>query len=282
MFSPVRASETWYDPDCKKLQQQSTECEPWRSKRALEFSNSKRSSTMHAVIESLRREIQIHDKPENKINIQRFFKETLDNPYSLRGAVFKKISQKCFKEVQPLKKNEILDICDEILETDLMHRIGFAFDWARKLENDLEPTDFQRLERWLRDYVANWGSCDVLCCGALGTLIRNYPELAAKRASWTASENRWLRRAAAVSLIVAVKEKLLLPEVFETADRLLQDSDDLVQKGYGWMLKDASLRFPSEVFDYVLKNRRTMPRTALRYAIERYSKEERKEAMKRV
>jgi hypothetical protein len=55
---------------------------------------------MHAVIESLRKEVQIHDKPENKINIQRFFKEKLDNPYSLRGAIFKKISQKCFKEVR--------------------------------------------------------------------------------------------------------------------------------------------------------------------------------------
>jgi 3-methyladenine DNA glycosylase AlkD len=163
-----------------------------------------------------------------------------------------------------------------------MHRGGFAFDWARRLAKALEPSDFPRLERWLRDYVTNWGQCDSLCCGALGMLIDNYPELAAERASWVDSENRWIRRAAAVSLIVAVKNGLLLDEVFETANSLLEDSDDMVQKGYGWMLKDASLKFPSEVFSFVLKKRKTMPRTALRYAIERYSKEERKEAMKKV
>jgi 3-methyladenine DNA glycosylase AlkD len=55
----------------------------------------------------------------------------------------------------------------------------------------------------------------------------------------------------------------------------------MVQKGYGWMLKEASNKYPQEVFNYVLKHRREMPRTALRYAIEKLSPALRKEAMKR-
>jgi 3-methyladenine DNA glycosylase AlkD len=62
---------------------------------------------------------------------------------------------------------------------------------------------------------------------------------------------------------------------------LLSDSDDLVQKGYGWMLKAASESHQKEVFDFVIKNRSTMPRTALRYAIEKMPKELKVEAMKK-
>ena len=43
----------------------------------------------------------------------------------------------------------------------------------------------------------------------------------------------------------------------------------MVQKGYGWMLKVASQAHLNEVFDYVMSKKATMPRTSLRYAIER-------------
>ncbi len=236
---------------------------------------------MHEVIPLLRKELKAHDKPENKINLQQFFKEKLKNPYGLRSPVFKKISSNCFSTISSLSKREILKICDEVLETDLMHARGFAFDWARRLEKQLAPADFARLERWVKRHVSNWGQCDSLCCGALGLLIRKHPELAARRAKWARSKNRWVRRSAAVSLIPALRDDLLLKEAFETADVLLLDDDDMVQKGYGWMLKDASLAFPKEVFAYVIKHKDEMPRTALRYAIERYSAAKRKQAMKK-
>jgi 3-methyladenine DNA glycosylase AlkD len=56
----------------------------------------------------------------------------------------------------------------------------------------------------------------------------------------------------------------------------------MVQKGYGWMLKEASKPHQDEVYQYVLKHRKDMPRTALRYAIEKMPPEMKKEAMKRL
>jgi 3-methyladenine DNA glycosylase AlkD len=53
----------------------------------------------------------------------------------------------------------------------------------------------------------------------------------------------------------------------------------MVQKGYGWMLKEASRIHTKEVFDYVVKNKDKMPRTALRYAIEKMPQNSRKKAM---
>ena len=99
--------------------------------------------------------------------------------------------------------------------------------------------------------------------------------------SWAQSENRWLKRAAAVSLIVPTKKGEFLQKVFEISDMLLSDENDMVQKGYGWLLKEASRKHQKEVFNYVLKNRKTMPRTALRYAIELIPKELKKEAIEK-
>ena len=53
----------------------------------------------------------------------------------------------------------------------------------------------------------------------------------------------------------------------------------MVQKGYGWMLKVVSNHEPRKVFEYVMRHKKEMPRTALRYAIEKLSPDLRKQAM---
>ncbi|MBU2633224.1 DNA alkylation repair protein [Patescibacteria group bacterium] len=65
------------------------------------------------------------------------------------------------------------------------------------------------------------------------------------------------------------------------AEILLQDKEDLVQKGYGWTLKESSNVFTKEVYEFVLKNKKAMPRTALRYAIEKLPKKWKQEVMKK-
>ncbi|UCE65110.1 MAG: DNA alkylation repair protein [Candidatus Zixiibacteriota bacterium] len=232
------------------------------------------------LLEKLNREIARHDKPENRLNYQKFFKEKLEHPVSIKTAILRKISNNCFKEVKGKPAMEILDICDELLESGERYMRFFAFEWARKLKGQYRKADFARFERWLDDYVNHWGSCDSFC-GITGQLLVQYPDLVTKVKKWTKSKNRWFRRAAAVSLVVPVRNGLLLKEVFKTADLLLTDDDDMVQKGYGWMLKEAGDRFPDEVFKYVMKNKREMPRTALRYAIEKYPAAKRKEAMRK-
>ena len=89
-------------------------------------------------------------------------------------------------------------------------------------------------------------------------------------------ENRWLRRASAVTLIILARQGRFLEDVFEIADILLQDKDDLVQKGYGWMLKEASREHEKEVYNYIIRKREFMPRTALRYAIEKMPEDKRR------
>ena len=231
------------------------------------------------IIEKIRSELKKHDKPENKINAQRFFKEKLDDPFFLKTVIFKKISDTCYKDIKNQPPKEILAICNQLVELNERYPRGFAFHWAHKLKGRYAKSNFRMFESWLKNHVQNWGACDSLCCGALGHIVLQYPELSQKTIKWTKSKNRWVRRGSAVSLIIPVRKKLLLKEVFQTADILLTDDDDMVQKGYGWMLKVASNQFPDRVFKYVMKNKREMPRTALRYAIEKLPPAKRKQAM---
>jgi 3-methyladenine DNA glycosylase AlkD len=96
---------------------------------------------------------------------------------------------------------------------------------------------------------------------------------------WAKSENRWMKRASAVALIIPARHGKFLKDIFEIANIVLLDKDDLVQKGYGWMLKAASEVYQKEVFEYVMKNKDKMPRTAFRYAIEKMPKNLKTKAM---
>ncbi len=232
------------------------------------------------ILAKLKAALARHDKPANRSNYQRFFKEKLKEPVGLKVPVLRKISNECFKEIKGKPAAEILDICDQLLASGERYMRFFAFEWALKVKSDYRKSDFARFERWLKDYVNNWGNCDHFC-GISGELLLQYPDLVSKTKKWAKSKSRWLRRAATVSLIVPVRNRILLDEVFKTADILLTDDDDMVQKGYGWMLKVAGDRFPDEVFAYVMKNKQTMPRTALRYAIEKYPPAKRRQAMKK-
>ena len=121
-----------------------------------------------------------------------------------------------------------------------------------------------------------------------------YLELVNLLKIWATSSNRWLRRGAAVSLIIPARKGLFLNDIIEIAGILLSDKDDMVQKGYGWMLKAASMsesfvkgdestkkKHLDAVFDFVIMNKSVMPRTALRYAIEKMPADLKAEAMKK-
>ncbi|MEW5993185.1 MAG: DNA alkylation repair protein [Candidatus Zixiibacteriota bacterium] len=233
------------------------------------------------VIRKLRQELKKYTDRKYRINAQQFSKEKLKNPWVLRTPILRQVSTRFFGEVRKLSKQQVFELCEDLLESGDSEERFFAFDWAYQLRKTYEPSDFPRFETWLKKHVTGWGSCDHLCIGPLGYLIHQFPDLVAKTEPWAKSRNRWLRRAATVVLIYSVRRGQLLPTVFQVADRLLLDQEDLVQKGYGWMLKEAGNQFPEEVFQYVMRHRDRMPRTALRYAIEKYPPEKRKRAMQR-
>jgi 3-methyladenine DNA glycosylase AlkD len=233
------------------------------------------------ILKELRRELTKYADKKYRVNAQQFSKEKLKNPWVLKVPIMRRVSGEFFKRVKDLPKKEIFTLCDELLQSGNSEENNIAFDWARRCTKHFEKSDFRIFESWLKRHVQGWGSCDDLCTRTFGYFLFQFPEFVSRTEQWARSRNRWLRRASAVILIYSLRRKQMLPSAMKVADILLQDREDLVQKGYGWMLKEASNRFPKEVFEYVMKNRRQMPRTALRYAIEKLPSDMKREAMKK-
>ncbi len=212
----------------------------------------------------------------------KFFKEGEHaKVYGVGMATVGRIAKEFFVEIKSMPKSQIFDLCEDLWQSGYLEEAVVACEWSYALRKQYEPSDFETFERWIENYVDNWASCDTLCNHTVGEFVEKYPEYISRLKDTATSGNRWMRRAAAVTLIIPARKGLFLDDIFQIATTLLHDQDDLVQKGYGWMLKAASQAHQKEVFDFVMKHKATMPRTALRYAIEKMPPEMRAEAMKK-
>jgi 3-methyladenine DNA glycosylase AlkD len=235
---------------------------------------------MNIIISQLRVELEQNADEEAKTSSNRFFKEEI-KCYGMKTPVARKIAKDYYKKLSDKSKQEIFALCEELLSSDYMEEAFIAFDWSYNLRKQYESEDFSIFESWVGDYVNNWAKCDALCNHTIGTFIDMYPQFINSLKTWTVSENRWYRRAAAVTLILPARRGEFLDDIFEIADMLLMDEDDLVLKGCGWMLKETSKQHQQEIFGYVMQNKKVMPRTALRYAIEKFPEDLRKKAMEK-
>jgi 3-methyladenine DNA glycosylase AlkD len=233
---------------------------------------------MDPVIARIRQELTEQADPVIQKTSKRFFKEDIVC-YGMKTATVMVVAKKYWREVKGRSKREIFALCEDLYRSGYLEESFIVSNWAHALSGRYEKEDLAVFRRWIDSYITNWASCDGFCNHTMGDFIEQYPEYTGELKRWTRSENRWMRRAAAVSLIVPAKHGKFLNESVEIAGMLLTDADDMVQKGYGWLLKEASRKHTNEIFSFVMKNKRRMPRTALRYAIELMPKEMKAEAM---
>ncbi|MBW6458851.1 MAG: DNA alkylation repair protein [FCB group bacterium] len=226
----------------------------------------------------VRRELLKHSDENTRNGSRRFFRETV-KPLGVKSAIVTQIGKDIFRTMVNKSKREIFDLCEELWKTGYLEESFIACHWSYYVHTQYESNDLPVFEEWIDRYIDNWASCDTLCNHTVGTLLKMYPALIPELEIWTRSSNRWKRRAAAVSLIIPARKGLFLQNILRISDQLLTDGDDLVQKGYGWMLKAASEAHRKEIFNYVMEQKAHMPRTALRYAIEKMPPELKKKAM---
>jgi 3-methyladenine DNA glycosylase AlkD len=233
------------------------------------------------IIAAIRAELQQQADARTKDMAQHYFKENALF-YGVKTALVSKIARRYFQQVKDLAKGEIFILCEELLKSGYGEEAFVAAAWSYNLRQKYEEADFAIFENWLYRFVDNWAKCDTLCNHTIGAFIEKYPHYLQNLKAWAKLDNRWMRRAAAVSLIIPARGGKYLNDIIEIADILLLDRNDLIQKGYGWLLKEASRKHQGEIFDYIMRHRAVMPRTALRYAIEKMPTDLKRQAMGRV
>ncbi len=235
---------------------------------------------MKNIIKELREELNQKADEKTKESGKRFFREEI-KLYGIKSALLEAVGRNFYKVIPDKSKSIVFKACEELLKSGMFEESILACQWSYNVRQQYVSSDLMVFGQWIDRYVSNWATCDTLCNHSVGSLVEMYPGTISGLKQWTTSENRWMKRASAVSLIIPAKKGKFLNDIFEIADSLLTDRDDMVQKGYGWMLKVASQAHLNKVFEYVIKHKTDMPRTAYRYAIEKMPEDLRAIAMKK-
>jgi 3-methyladenine DNA glycosylase AlkD len=139
------------------------------------------------------------------------------------------------------------------------------------------PSLLAACRSWLaRGRAANWATTDCLSTIVIAPLLRRLPSEIASVEGWTSHRSLWLRRAAAVSLVPLARRGTALDAAYRVAAALLDDTNDLIHKASGWLLREAGKTDTRRLERFLLEHGPRIPRTALRYAIERLPVADRK------
>ena len=190
------------------------------------------------------------------------------------------ISASLYRNLKDKNIDDVLMLCEQLLEEREWALGIIAYDWAFRVRNQYTEDTFFTFENWLKKYVKDWGDCDDFCTHAFGALLSQNNNLFEHVIKWTEHPDFAVRRAAAVILIYPIKHnKYDQINPYIISDTLLNDEHYLALKGYGWMLKVLSESEPERVYAYLLKNKETMPRLSYRYALEKFDKQLKKQLM---
>ncbi len=122
-------------------------------------------------------------------------------------------------------------------------------------------------------YVNNWDLVDTTTPHIIGEHLVNRERSILNE--WSLNNNLWKRRMSIVATWAFIKRKDL-DDTFRLAEVLLNDSEDLMHKAVGWMLREAGKRDPNRLKAFLERHKSNMPRTMLRYSIEKFEVQTRK------
>ncbi len=233
---------------------------------------------MQNIIRTLRERLSKLADDKVAESQKRYHKDEIEC-YGISAVMLSVVAKEFWSQIKTRPIEEIFALCDELWKSGNLEESLVACNFLYSARKRIEPKEFVLLSKWINHDVNNWASCDTLCTKTIGEFVKNNPSYIRKIVAWSLSDNRWVRRASAVSTINLVKAGLFQEEVFQIADNLLPIKDEMVEKGLGWMLKVASDVWHDEVYTYVDKHKLTMSRTALRTAIEKLPKDEKKYLM---
>ena len=218
------------------------------------------------IVSEIQAEIMRKADTEFAERLTRYFKEPIKT-HGLRAPQQKEIARKYYHIVKKDLPTAI-EVTQALMETRILDEASVGIMMLRRMARHLTPAHFDTVNPWV-DLLTNWANTDGLSAWIVADIIKKDPSLTKRLLGWTASENRWRRRAAAVSLVPIARKGDLLDQVFTIADKIMTDDDDMVRKGVGWLLKEASKEHPQEIRDYLLKWRAETSALVLRYASEK-------------
>jgi 3-methyladenine DNA glycosylase AlkD len=175
---------------------------------------------------------------------------------------------------------DALAFADALIVDKHLEVKGLGVEVLARFRRQFTPSLLSTWKRWLTgNHSANWATTDTICGLLIGPLVAAHPELASNLARWAGDRNMCVRRASIVGLIPIVRRGGALDILYRTARTLHLDQEDLIQKAVGWALREAGKSDMDRLESYLRRNGPRIPRTTVRYAIERFPPRQRRELL---
>lgn len=215
--------------------------------------------------------------PARAAGVERYFKHTIKT-FGTTAVQVRRLAAEYYGSVRrQWSVEDAIALCDILFTEPELESKAVGALVLNRFKRDFPSSLFDRIEGWLaRDLLDNWASVDVFCTDGMAALLIKYPELVNRVKTWSRHPNRWVKRASAVSFIKLAGRPQFIPSIYDIALSLFPAQDDLVQKANGWMLRQAGKTDPLRLERFLLRHGPAIPRTTIRYAIERFDQTKRK------
>lgn len=171
---------------------------------------------------------------------------------------------------------DAVELCEQLMPDRYLESKGLALMLLMRYRRHFERDLLSHAERWLlRGFCDNWAVTDHLASRILSSLIDKFEPLADTIESWNRSPNLWVRRSSAVAFVNHVRKGRHLDRAYRIVTFLQPDTEDLIHKACGWLLRECGKADARRLENYLLEHGPAIPRTTLRYAIERFSEAKR-------
>lgn len=225
-------------------------------------------------------DLELAGNPEKARHLSRFFK-TGKGEYG-EGDLFlgvtvpeqRNIARKYHQASPEILKELITSPWHECRLTALFILV-YQFEHRKTKEEQKRCIDFYISHT---DYINNWDLVDLSCYKILGKWLADKDR--SLLYDWACCGHLWKQRIAMVSCMHFIRQGDFC-DGLSIADILLQHPHDLIQKAVGWLLREIGKKDKQTLTAFLANRYTSMPRTALRYAIEHFPEEERKNYLSR-
>ncbi|GBE31680.1 DNA alkylation repair enzyme [bacterium BMS3Bbin05] len=230
------------------------------------------------MLEDIRAALREHADESDAIALQRFFKTGPgeygdgDRFLGVRVPATRRVARK-YRDL-PLADTKTL-LHSAIHEERLLALIILTHKYQKGTSD--ERAEIYRIYLDHTEYINNWDLVDTSAEHIVGAYLKE--RLRKPLHVLAKSESLWERRIAIMATFHFIKNREF-DETLRIAEMLVADTEDLIHKAVGWMLREVGKREINTEESFLKKHYQCMPRTMLRYAIEKFPEEIRQQYLK--
>lgn len=231
------------------------------------------------VAREARRTLARMARPAGNFDSSRYFRASGDlGFYNVGTAQMRALARAIHQRHRAMWSiDEAMTFAGSLIEDRHLEVKGLGIEVVARYRSDFAARLLPVWKRWLAgNHSANWATTDAMCGALIGPLLLQHPQLCERLRGWASHRNMWVRRASIVGLIPRARRGESLDLVYDIARRLHRDREDLIQKAVGWTLREAGKTDMPRLEGYLRANGPAIPRTTLRYAIERFPEAKRR------